>query len=368
MPKPLGFAVIVLLSIAGTVSAQPTPSADPPAEEKYKNIQVFKGVPSSQILPAMFFMRGSLGVSCNECHVNFTDFEKDDNPKKQTARQMIRMVRELNQGKFAGQMAVTCNTCHRGQPKPVAPLAFASIRDKKKEAKPAEASATQAVPAADEIFDRYVAATGGKAALERVSSIEMTGSMLSSEGWTAPLLIDLKGPERVFVTFDLSWPSFQASNAGAGWSQDNHGLHDLAAKRLAQLRRQAAFFQPQRLKDQYLSVTSAGKETIGDREAFVVQGALPDGDSEKLYFDTQTGLLARVSTRTDSILGVLPNEVDVEDYRDAGGVKLPFMIVRQAPDFSSAYKIEHMKLNAAIDDARFEKPAVPLDSILKPKS
>jgi hypothetical protein len=82
---------------------------DKPAEEVFKNIQVFKGLPSSQLSQAMFFRRGSLGVTCSHCHVNVTDFGKDDNQNKQIARQMIQMVRELNQSKFGGAQAITCN-------------------------------------------------------------------------------------------------------------------------------------------------------------------------------------------------------------------------------------------------------------------
>src|SRR6476469_1868413 len=66
-----------------------------PAEQVYKNIQVFKGLPSSQLLGAMNFMAGSLGVGCNHCHV-VNQFAKDDKPTKQTARRMILMMRKIN--------------------------------------------------------------------------------------------------------------------------------------------------------------------------------------------------------------------------------------------------------------------------------
>src|ERR1700752_2858726 len=60
---------------------------DKPAEQVYKNIQVFKGLPASQLLGAMNFMAGSLGVGCNHCHI-VNQFAKDDKPTKQTARKM----------------------------------------------------------------------------------------------------------------------------------------------------------------------------------------------------------------------------------------------------------------------------------------
>src|SRR5919199_1771755 len=86
------------------------------AEQVYKNIQVFKGVPASQLDADMAFISGSLGVRCSYCHVN--PFEKDDRPAKQTARQMIRMVLELNKGSFNGQRGFIFFPCHRGRPQP----------------------------------------------------------------------------------------------------------------------------------------------------------------------------------------------------------------------------------------------------------
>ena len=39
------------------------------AEQHYKNIQVLKGVPASQVEPAMGFIAAALGVQCQFCHV-----------------------------------------------------------------------------------------------------------------------------------------------------------------------------------------------------------------------------------------------------------------------------------------------------------
>jgi Photosynthetic reaction centre cytochrome C subunit len=60
----------------------------------------------------------SLGVMCTYCHV-MGQFASDDNPKKEVARMMISMVRDIN-GKFPdGQQHVACYTCHRGAEMPL---------------------------------------------------------------------------------------------------------------------------------------------------------------------------------------------------------------------------------------------------------
>ncbi len=98
--------------------------AEKTADQVYRNIQVFKGVPASQLLGAMNFMAGSLGVSCNHCHVQ-NQFAKDDKPAKQIARQHILMMRAANDATFEGRTVVNCVTCHRGEARPASALSIA---------------------------------------------------------------------------------------------------------------------------------------------------------------------------------------------------------------------------------------------------
>jgi Photosynthetic reaction centre cytochrome C subunit len=90
------------------------------AEKRYKNIQLLKGVAADNIMPIMNSFRTALGVACNYCHVSNSpdDAHKDDNPKKQIARNMIKLMRETNAKFFNGAQTVNCNTCHQGRAKP----------------------------------------------------------------------------------------------------------------------------------------------------------------------------------------------------------------------------------------------------------
>jgi len=69
----------------------------------------------------------SLGVGsqggCAFCHVANGPKSSDDNPKKNIARAMITMVKDINTriGTATGESGkefVTCYTCHRGKPEP----------------------------------------------------------------------------------------------------------------------------------------------------------------------------------------------------------------------------------------------------------
>jgi hypothetical protein len=329
-----------------------------PSEKAYKNIQVLKGIPSSRFMDNMFYMAGSLGVSCNECHVNSTDFEKDDNPKKTTARRMIAMVRELNKDNFDGKNLVTCNTCHRGRAVPQPTLAFAAIRNSQAKKAPPAADAGPSLTV-DQIFERYVSATCGSSACEKLETAVLTGSMLSSEGWTAPLRIYLTAPDKFLATFDIGWMSYNAFNGAQGWGQDNQDLHDVTGNHLVLLKRKSAVFHPSTLKEQYSRLTLRGKEKIDEHEAYAVEGVLPGADNEVLYFDAESGLLVRIQSSTETSLGMLPHEMDLRDYREVGGAKLPFEVDEFAPDFSSVYKLAEASHGVPIAKDLFDKPLKP---------
>ena len=69
--------------------------------------------------------RDALSVDCNYCHGGGRTQEVDINPRKDIARKMIMLVRQINSqfpgtGVFpVGSQDVTCWTCHRGDTHPV---------------------------------------------------------------------------------------------------------------------------------------------------------------------------------------------------------------------------------------------------------
>ena len=94
-----------------------------PSEQVFKNIQVLKGVPAKRLPLIMNAYTRALGVDCAYCHA-VDQWEKDDKPAKQAARDMMRMVASINNDHIknmktvAAGAAVSCSTCHRGQPHP----------------------------------------------------------------------------------------------------------------------------------------------------------------------------------------------------------------------------------------------------------
>src|ERR1700686_1491895 len=106
---------------AGTPSAGtpgPANAAGPKkAEEQFKNIQVLKGIPADQLIPAMQFITASLGVECEYCH-DHQAMDSDDKKPKKIARKMMTMMFDIDKNNFDGRLDVTCYSCPRGAANP----------------------------------------------------------------------------------------------------------------------------------------------------------------------------------------------------------------------------------------------------------
>jgi hypothetical protein len=335
---------------------------DKPVEQTRKNIQVLKGLPESQLFPVMNFIGDSLGVRCSYCHVNAGgdkwEWESDAKPEKETAREMIRMVLAVNKDNFSGNLAITCYSCHRGQvrvvgtpPFPLPPReSFAATARKPDDS----------LPSADQVFDKYIQAIGGKAAFDKLKTRVWKGTYQASNGTSMPYEVQQSAPDKFLAI--LTTPKqgvFQTVLNGAkGWGQNARGVREFSGSSLAQLRSFTQFFGGANIKAQYTKMRVTGKEKIGEREAYLVRATSLDGNNERLYFDVQTGLLLRRISVEKTMILPLPEQMDFDDYREVDGVKLPFTIQVYDIDPSSnaTRKFTEVKHNVPVDDAKFNMP------------
>ena len=327
---------------------------DKAAEHVYHNIQALKGVPASQLQQVMALFTGSLGVKCGYCHVN--PFDKDDKPAKQTARRMIQMVFDLNRGTFGGRDAITCYTCHHGKPKPDTVVVLGT----NPWLVPEHAAATPdpAMPTVDQILDRYVQAIGGRESLAKLTTRISRGSRIGADGVLVPEEVYQKAQNKLLVITTYPNVAFAVRvNGQRGWSGEKDKPNEVSGEELAELEREAIFSKEISLKELYSTMHLAGKASVGEKEAYVIEAGSRSGNPEKLYFDTQTGLLVRRYRESKTVLGAFPLQTDYEDYQVADGVKIPLTIRWSMPGRSWGRRIAEVKHNVSIEDEQFNPPS-----------
>jgi photosynthetic reaction center cytochrome c subunit len=321
------------------------------AEQVFRNIQVLKGIPAAQLQQVMALFTGALGVRCSHCHTNA--FDKDDKPAKQTARRMVRMMLELNRANFSDQPAVTCATCHRGQLKPETVVALGkSLWLTTPTTKPEPGVLT-----VEQILARYVQASGGEAALRKLTTRISRGARIGADGVLVPEEVYQKAPDKLLVITKYPGNHLRAIINGArGWTGSKDQAQELSGEELAELQREATFHKELALKELYAQMSLAGKELIGERETYVINAKSHAGNPEKLYFDAQTGLLRRRYRESPTVLGPFPLQTDYEDYQKVDGVILPLTIRWSMPGRVWGRRIAEVSHNTPIEDQQFNVP------------
>ncbi len=332
------------------------PAPEKTAGESFKNVQVLKDLPASQFIPNMFFITEALGVGCEHCHVTSDSgpwpLEKDDKKEKQTARDMLKMLRSINDQFFAGQLEVTCATCHQGHPEPDNLPPIRALGAKPPETVEQDLSP---LPTADRVLDRYVEAIGGSAALQKLTTRLVKGVMVTESGKTFPLTVTQKAPNLGLTAAVLSsgHDSRDGYDGTTAWNSFDRSVfesHGLEASRIA---RDAQFFVATDVKKRYPRRFTAGMETVGDQECFVVRAGGPGRVSEKLSFSVKTGLLLRRMIFTRTEVGRFVEQTDFSDYRAVDGVRLPFTVARIEVNTRYTEKYSEMHHNVPVDDSIF---------------
>jgi photosynthetic reaction center cytochrome c subunit len=347
-----------------TQSAQPATATAAPqtAEQVYKNIQVLKGIPADQLIPAMQFITASLGVQCDFCHQE-NAFEKDDKETKQTARKMMRMMFAINKDNFDGHREVTCYACHRGEHKPViTPVVNAQDSAEDGKAAPEEKtfraeSNDASLPSADQILGKYLQAVGGAQATARISTRIQKGTLtVGSQHF--PVEVLAKAPsQRVTTVHFPGGDSVTGVSGDKGWlTTPGHAVHDMSPAEADAAKMDAELFFPSSLRQIFIELRVQHKEQVSGHDAYVVLGMRDNQPPVQLYFDNESGLLVRVLRYAETPLGLNPTQIDYADYRAEGGVKTPFRWTIARPNGRFTIQTEQTQQNVPIADDKFAKP------------
>lgn len=342
---------MVIDGIAGQQAQEST------AERAYRNIKVLTGLPASKLTGAMYYMSAALGVSCDHCHTDA--WESDVKPAKEAARKMIVMTRDLNKGSFSGYDAVSCYTCHRGKPNTSATIPLAEIDHWITTGNTESSPSPSALPTIDRIIVDYTNAIGGETAIARVTNRVSKGTLTVAAGANAaapePLEVYRRAPDKLLIVVGDSVEGFDGKRA---WSKtkENRGVAEIIGDELLERKRDAEFYRYLKLRETYPRMGVLGRDKVGERETYVVGATGHDESRERLYFDVKTGLLIRRYSLYRTVLGSVPETIDFDDYREVGGVKLPFTVRSSRPPFISTSKFSEIRVNVPIEAARFEKP------------
>ena len=213
----------------------------------------------------------------------------------------------------------------------------------------------------DSILDKFIEASGGKSAMEKVKSRTIKGD-LDLMGSTADWVLEAKAPNKQFSGFNNSILGVVADgfDGTVAWSKNQTGVRVKEGEELAKTKRDAEFYRYLNLKKLYPDLGYKGTDKVDGEEVYVLESRPSASNKERFSFSTKSNLLIRQESEFEGPQGKVSLTVRLTDFRPVDGIKyahsLKFKISTGEQELEFAIKVKEVKHNVAIEDAKFVKP------------
>ena len=221
----------------------------------------------------------------------------------------------------------------------------------------------------DEVIEKSLTAMGGRAAMEKIKTRSMTGTLsMSTPAGDIPGTVEVQNasPNKMHLVIKADLSAFGAGqllidqrfDGTSGYMVNSmQGDQPIGGSQLENLKSNSFPHPFLDYKARGVKATLTGKEKVGDRDAFVVVFQPSAGSPLRQFIDAESYLpvrsMAKVSTPET---GEFEQTADSSDFRDVDGVKVPFSLRLTNAMQSITMTFTKAENNVAIDDKVFSKP------------
>ncbi|MBC7778193.1 MAG: insulinase family protein [Phycisphaerae bacterium] len=224
---------------------------------------------------------------------------------------------------------------------------------------PVKAANTTLPPglSAEQVVEDYLNAIGGRAKINAIQDMQSTSSM-QLQGMSFGIKTYQKGRNKYAVEMSMNGqPMNKQLYDGVQGMQSAMGQKEmLEGQELNDLKEQAMFCKEASYKAGGYKYELKGIEAINGNNAYVIEVERADGKKTTEYYDTKSSLKIReVSTGKGADGTPTLQTVDMSDYKEVSGVKLPHgMTVSGAFPVPFKVAVSEIKLNAGVNDSVFK--------------
>ena len=224
------------------------------------------------------------------------------------------------------------------------------------------ARAAENSPTVDSILDKFIEASGGRTAMEKIKSRAIRGD-LDIMGSTSDWVMEAKAPNKLFSGFTHSTLGTLADgfDGAVAWSKNESGVRIKEGEELAKTKRDAEFYRFLNFKKLYPDLHYKGTEKVDGEEVHVLESKPSASSMERLSFSTKSNLLIQQEAQFEGPQGKIEVTTRLTDFRPVDGVKyahsLKFKLRAGEQELEFSIKLKEVKHNMAIEDAKFAKPA-----------
>lgn len=216
------------------------------------------------------------------------------------------------------------------------------------------------LPKADTVLDKYVEATGGKAAYAKLHSAVSTGSMeFTANGIKGTLTVWRVRPDKSLTEIDLEGVGKirEGSDGKVAWSLSAiQGPHLKEGDERAEALRNSRFNADENWREVFAKAETTAVETVEGKECYKLVLTPKDGSPVTRYYDRQSGLLVKIAMTVKSPLGEVPVESVASDYRKDGEILSAHKVTQKAAGQTFTILIEKTEYNVEIPPGKFDIP------------
>lgn len=214
------------------------------------------------------------------------------------------------------------------------------------------------LPTADAVLTNYSKLTAGTNTAGRITSRIIRGRInipgLSSGG-KFEFYATNDGKSLTVISVDSLDVVKQGFDGRAGWTSSHNGSKAVGLPEDIVVA-VSDFYRDVKLNELYPKTKLLGKVKEGDREIYLIEAAPRSGAAERLYFDTQSGLLVHRDFTRTSTRGPIQSEIYFSDWRNVDGFRLPCTLTQMIGNLTLVITIDEIRHNVAIDEAIFQRP------------
>ena len=222
------------------------------------------------------------------------------------------------------------------------------------------------------ILDRYVEATGGAAAHERLQNSRIKGTFeLAGQGITFEMVRYGARPNKAAVTMTSeAFGTIERGTDGvAGWETSlMTGARLMEGDELAEAVRDATFDSVAGWRDVWEAAETLGVETVRERPCYRVELRPRTGGPQVVFYDVETGLVVKVERAVKSVMGTVPVESYTSDWRETDGVLVAHRAEVVAAGQTRVVTLESVEYNVDLPAGCFDPPAAVKKLLAKAES
>ena len=221
----------------------------------------------------------------------------------------------------------------------------------------------------DEVIEKSITAMGGRAAMEKIKTRSMTGTLaLATPAGDIAGTVEVQNaaPNKMRTVIKADLSAFGAGQLLVDQRFDGttgfminsmQGDQPITGNQLENMKANSFPHPFLDYKTKGVKATLTGKEKVGDRDAFVVVFEPSTGSPIRQFIDAESFLPVRSMVKiTTPQTGELEQTADSSDFRDVDGVKVPFSVKLTNAMQGVTMTFTKVENNVALDDKLFSKP------------